>query len=247
RGGFNRLMKQFAIIGLDFFGLRALEELIPFGIDILIIDKNEELIQSYKDKVSNAYVIDVTKIDALKKVLPKTIDVAIVDLGGNVEASILMINYLKELGIRQIVIKAETDQRGKIFELLGATMVVFPHREALKRIIPMLLSPLLMNYFPISEDLIIAEVKVPLKFSGKSLIQVDLRKNHRMNVIAIKDQETNKYQNFSPHYEFKDEDVILVSGSEKDISNFIQHPIKPKSKGLMNFIKGFFQPKKQKK
>ncbi|MBN2533038.1 MAG: TrkA family potassium uptake protein [Spirochaetales bacterium] len=238
-------MKQCAIIGLDVFGLRALEELIPFGIDILIIDKNEELIQLYKEKVSNAYVIDVTRLESVEKVIPKTIDVAIIDLGDSIEASILIINYLKEIGIKQIVVTADTDQHGKIFEILGATLVVFPQKEAVKRIIPLLISPLLMNYFPISEDLIIAEVKVPVKFYEKTLIQVDLRKNFSLNVIAIKGQESGKYQNFSPVYQFKEEDIILVAGSEKHISDFIQQPIIPnKSKGFINFIKGFFTHKK---
>ncbi|MBN2737499.1 MAG: TrkA family potassium uptake protein [Spirochaetales bacterium] len=240
-------MRQCAIIGLDIFGLRALEELIVFNIDILLIDKDEELIQSYKDKVSSAFVMDVTKLESVEKMIPKSIDVAIIDLGGNMEASILIIHYLKELGIQQIVVTADTDQHGKIFEILGATMVVYPEREAIKRIIPLLVSPLLMNYFPISEDLIIAEVKVASKFTGKSLIQVDLRKNYQLNVIAIKNQENNKYQNFNPAYQFKNDDVILVSGNEKDISKFIQQPIKPQNKGLMSFIKGLFTTKKQKK
>lgn len=238
-------MRQCAIIGLDVFGLRALEELIDFDIDILLVDKDEDLIQSYKDKVSSVFVLDVTRLESVEKIIPKSIDVAIVDLGDNIEASILIINYLKELGIKQIVVTADTDQHGKIFEILGATMVVYPQREAIKRIIPLLLSPLLMNYFPISEELIIAEVKVPVKYTGKSLIQVDLRKNYQLNVIAIKNLENNKYQNFSPNYEFKNEDVILVSGNEKDISKFIQQPIRAKNKGLMNFIKGMFSQKKQ--
>jgi trk system potassium uptake protein len=240
-------MRQCAIIGLDIFGLRALEELIAFDIDILLIDKNEELIQNYKDRVSNAFVLDVTRLESVEKIIPKSIDVAILDLGSNIEASLLIINYLKELGIKQIVVTADTDQKGRIFEILGATMVVYPHREAVKRIIPLLLSPLLMNYFPISEELIIAEIKVPEKFMGKSLIHVNLRKNYQLNVIAIKKQEDNKFHNFRPTYQFNNEDVILVSGSENDVSRFLKQPIRPTGKGLLKFFKRVFSSKRQKK
>jgi trk system potassium uptake protein TrkA len=154
------MMKQFVIIGLDIFGKRALEELIPLEVDILIIDKDKEVIQNYKDKVASAYVADVTQIEIIEKIIPRTIDTAIIDLGDKIEASILVTHYLKQLGVREIVVKAESDQHGNILKIIGATMVIFPNKEAAKKIIPLLVSPLLLNYFPISEELIIAEVKV---------------------------------------------------------------------------------------
>jgi len=232
-------MRQFAIIGLDIFGERALEELAPLDISLLIVDKNEAIIQNYKNRVAAAYVMDVTKMDALEKIIPKTIDVAIVDLGENIEAAMLVTNFLKGLGIKQIVVKADTDQQGKILKILGATMVIFPQKEAIRRVIPMLISPLLLNYLTISEELIIAEVCVPVKFIGMTLIDANLRKNHQLNVIAIKNTKENQYQNFSLYYQFAKDDVILVSGDEKHISEFVGQPISTRSKTISGIIKNF--------
>ncbi|MBN2534539.1 MAG: TrkA family potassium uptake protein [Spirochaetales bacterium] len=230
-------MKQFAVIGLSTFGRRALEELVYMDLEILLIDRDQEVIQNYKNQVSNVFVLDVIKLESLKKIIPRTLDVAIIDLGDNIEATFLITNYLRELGIKQIVVKADSDQHGNILKILGATMVVFPDKEAVKRIIPLLTSNLLLNYFPISEELIIAEVKVPGKFMAKTLIEADLRKNYQLNVIAVKSHENDNYHNFSPDYRFGGEDIILVSGNEKSISGFINYPLVQKNKGVINFIR----------
>lgn len=233
------MTKQFAIIGLDIFGERALEELIPLDIELIIVDKNEAKIQGYKSKVTNAYVVDVTKIEAIEKIIPRTVDVAIVDLGENIEAAMLVTNCLKQMEIKQIVVKADTDQQGNILKILGATMVVFPQKEAIKRIIPLLISPLLLNYLTISDELIIAEVRVPDKFIGQTILDANFRKNYQLNVIAFKNRNSSQYQNFSLHYQFEEDDIILVSGTEKNISDFVQQPIAPKTKGLVGFFKSF--------
>jgi trk system potassium uptake protein TrkA len=236
------MMKQFVIIGLDIFGKRALEELIPLEVDILIIDKDKEVIQNYKDKVASAYVADVTQIEIIEKIIPRTIDTAIIDLGDKIEASILVTHYLKQLGVREIVVKAESDQHGNILKIIGATMVIFPNKEAAKKIIPLLVSPLLLNYFPISEELIIAEVKVPTQYMGKSVLDAHLREKYQLTIIAVKNND--QYRMIMPEYIFNEGDIILVAGNETYISTFIQSPIVPKSKSILKVIKRLFTGRK---
>lgn len=228
--------KQFAIIGLDSFGRRALEELIPLGVDILIIDKDEEVIEQYKQDVSSAFVVDVTKIDTITKIIPKTLDAVLIDLGDNMEASILITNYLHELGIKEIIARAETDGHGNILKIVGATMVVFPNKEAVKRIVPLLISPLLLNYLPISKDLTIAEVKVPGDYRNKTLLESNIRSKYELVVIAVKSAE-GEYQIINPEYVFNEGDIALVAGNEKHISDFLQTPLVPKSRSFVKFFK----------
>jgi len=235
--------KQFAVIGLSSFGCRALEELILFGVDILIIDKDEEVIERYKDQVSSAFVADVTKIDTITKIIPKTLDAVIIDLGDSIEASILITHYFHELGVKEIIARAETDGHGNILKIVGATMVIFPNKEAVKRVIPMLISPLLMNYVPISMDLTIAEVKVPNQYINKTLIESNLRSKYQMVVIAIKNN--NEYKMINPEYLFLEGDIALVAGTEKNISNFLQAPIVPKGNAFANFFKIFISGSKK--
>jgi len=233
-------MKQFAIIGLGNFGRRILEEVADLDCEILIIDKDREIIEIYKDRVANAFIADAINAEIINKLIPATIDAAIVDLGGKPEASILVTNYLKKMGIRNIIAKAETDEHGEILDLVGATKVVFPNLEAAKRIAPMLVSSLISSYLPLSKDFIIAEVKPPDRYIGKSLIQSNLRKEYQLNVIAVRKESGEDYSFFSPDYILADDDIFLVAGREENISRFAQVNFSARyGQGLKGFFKRF--------
>ncbi len=213
-------MKQFVIIGVGAFGARVIEELLFTDVEVLIIDKREEIIEQYKNQVSAAYIADVINEEIIKKIVPNSIDAAIVDVGGNIEASVLVTNYLNKLGVRHIIAKAETNQHGEILEIVGASHVVFPNREAAKRIVPPLVSSALFNYLPISKGLVIAEVRVPPKFEGKSLIEANLRREYNLNVIAITDELDGEFHFFKPDHKLEKDDILLIVGHEADIAAF---------------------------
>lgn len=238
------MKKQFLIIGLGSFGQSCIETLLDYDVDILLIDKNEETVNLYKDRVANAFVVDVTKFETIERIIPPTIDVAILDLGKNIEVSILLTNYLKKRGIKDIVSKGETYQHGEILQLLGATKVIFPNREAANKIIPLLLAPVLTDYFPIAKELIIAEIKVPENIVGQTLIQADIRKKYQLNLIAFKTERDGEYKDFSPDYRFKINDTILVFGNEKNIYKFLQDSKTPQQKMTFNFFKKIFKTNK---
>jgi trk system potassium uptake protein TrkA len=243
-------MKQFAIIGLDTFGKRILEELIETGSEILIIDKDREVIEYYKDKVTSAFIADALNEEIIRKLIPDTIDAAIIDLGDAVEVSILVTNYLKKIGVKEIVAKAESNEHGEILTLVGATRVIFPNKEAAKRITPLLLSSFIFTYLPINEDFIIAEVKVPPKYVGKTLIEVNLRREHGLNVIAFRKEDSQDYSLYTPEHILQEDDVCVIAGREKDITTFAQIVIPENGKGWRNLFRRFFsrfnKPKEEK-
>lgn len=216
-------MKQFAIIGVSKFGYRVLEELSQIDCEILIIDKDRELIEKLKERVGYAYIADVLNEETIRRLVPATVDAAIVDLGDRTEASILVTNYLKKIGVPRIIAKAETDEHGEILGIVGATDVIFPNREAARRLTPMIAYSQLFNYLPISEGLIIAEIKVPAKHIGMTLIEADFRRAYRFNVIAIRrtDDEKAGYHFFDPDYRLQENDILLVAGSEDDLSTLV--------------------------
>lgn len=150
-------MNKFAIIGLGAFGVRMLEELLHFTDEVIIIDKDPNLIKKYEGKAVRGHTVNITDEESLRKSIPQGIGTAIVDLGGRIELSLMVTKYLKLLGIKEIVVKAETDQHEHLLSMVGATKVIFPDREAAKRVMPMLASTLLLNFMPISADLALAE------------------------------------------------------------------------------------------
>jgi trk system potassium uptake protein TrkA len=234
-------MKQFAIIGLGNFGRRMLEELSNVECEILIIDKSPETIDLYKDKVSSAFIADAINEEIINRLIPNSIDAAIVDLGDSIEVSILVTNYLKKMGVKHIIVKSESKEHAEILDLIGATQVIFPNREAAKRVAPMLLSSLITSYFPLSKEFCMAEIRFPPKYIGKSLIEINLRREYQINVIAVRKDDGEEYHFFSPEHIIQEDDVFLIAGNEGDISRFanISFPAK-QSKGVSDIIKHFF-------
>ncbi len=234
-------MKQFAIIGMSSFGQRMLEELSQLECEILIVDKDKDVIEALKDKVASAFIADAMSEETIKKLIPATIDAAIIDLGDRIEVSILVTNYLKKMGVANIIAYAETDEHGEILEIVGATHVVFPNREAAKRITPMLVSSLIFNYMPIGDGLVIAEVEVPSKFFGMTLIEANLRRTHGLNVVAIRNESgQGEYKFFSPEYRLQPKDILLVVGSEENIYGFSGQKTVKRTAGISKIFKNLF-------
>lgn len=233
-------MKQFAIVGLGFFGVRVLEELLQYDVDIMVLDKDSGAIETYKELVGAAYVVDLIREDIIEELVPADLDAAIVDLGKHLEASILVTNYLKKHGVKRIVAKAETDQHGEILGIVGATEVVFPNREAAKRIALPLITSSLFNYVPIGTGLVMAELTLPEEFHGKSLLESNLRSEYRLNVIAARPAHYGQYNFVDAGYTIRADEMVLVVGSEEDIAALSGHEEKGGGAGVFKGMQRAF-------
>jgi trk system potassium uptake protein TrkA len=238
-------MKQFAIIGLGAFGLRMLEELLTITNEIIIIDKDKDIIEKYKDSAKAAYITDAINESALAKIIPPELDAVIVDLGGKIEVSIMTTNYLKKMGIKDIIVKAQTDEHGEVLTMVGATQVIFPDREAAKRITPMLASSFLFNFMPISKNLALAEVQANENCIDKTLLDANLRKTFALNVVAMRKADKEEFYFINdPAYVFTEEDVLLVAGEEKNINKFSRNAERVQKAGFGNLFRNLFPRKK---
>ncbi len=234
-------MKQFAIIGLGTFGIRMLEELLSITNEIIIIDKDKDIIEKYKELAKLAYITDAINEAALRKIIPKEIDAVIVDLGGKIEVSLMTTNYLKKIGIKEIIVKAQTDEHGELLSMVGASKVIFPDREAAKRITPMLASSILFNFMPISQNLALAEVQPNEDCLGKTLLEANLRKNMGLNVVALRKRDSEEFHFINdPSYVFAEDDVLLVAGDERNITAFLGTDIKKSGKSRVSIFRSLF-------
>ena len=216
-------MNKFAIIGLGAFGIRMLEELLRFTNDVIIIDKDPNLIKKYESKAVKGYTVNITDEESLRKSIHQRIGTAIVDLGGRIELSLMVTKYLKQLGIKEIVVKAENDQHEHLLSMVGAPEVIFPDREAAKRVMPMLASTLLLNFMPISADLALAEVSINEKYIGMTLLEANVRKELGLNVVAVRKPDCESFEFIEPDYRFAADDILLLAGSEEHIFVFSHH------------------------
>ena len=91
--------------------------------------RREEIVQEMSGAVTQAVQLDATDEKALKAVGIENIDVAIVAIGENLQASILISILLEDMGVKEVIAKARTPLHGRILEKIGADRVIFPEKE----------------------------------------------------------------------------------------------------------------------
>jgi len=123
------LMNSFVVIGMGRFGQSVAKTLYQLGKDVLVIDQDEEVIQEISEEVTHAVVGNATDEHVLKSLGIRNFDVAVVAIGVDIQSSILVTVLLKELGVKYVVAKAQTELHAKVLNKVGADKVIFPERD----------------------------------------------------------------------------------------------------------------------
>jgi trk system potassium uptake protein len=232
------MKRQFVIIGLGEFGWRMLERLSEISDDIVVIDIDKDMVEKAKDLARQAFAADALNEKALEHLVPPGADAAIVDLGDSLEASIMVTSQLKGLGIGSIVVRTDTEERGRILAMVGATRVVYPDREAADQVAPLLASSELFAYMPIGSGISLGEVKAPAGVVGKTLIETDLRRTRNVNVVAVRKAGAVDLSWVDPAYKIGEGDSLLVAGSEEAIFDLSGARLPGGKRGLMDLLFG---------
>ncbi len=186
------MKKSFAVIGMGRFGRCVAMELYNNGADVMVIDSNSEVINRMAESVTCAISIDVCSAEALKNTGISNMDVVIVAMADSLEPSIMCVMTAKELGVPVVVAKAKDEITGSILKKVGADSVVFPERESGVRISKKLMSDNFLDFFELSDTVDLVEILPKKEWVGKSLKQLNLRKEYKINVVAIKENEDVK-------------------------------------------------------
>ena len=211
--------KQFLIIGLGRFGSSIAKTIYELGHDVLAIDKDEEKVQEISDYVTHAVQMDSTDESILKTLGVTNFDVEVVTIGSNLQDSVMATLILKELGVKYIIAKANNELHAKVLTKIGADKVVLPERDMGTRVAHNLVSSNILDYIELSEEYSILEIEAIKEWFNKSLKEIEIRKKHGINVVAIKRGEK---VNISPSAEdiIKENDVLVALGSAKDLNKF---------------------------
>ena len=219
RGMIKMSKKQFLIIGLGRFGSSIAKTIYELGHDVLAIDNDEEKVQEISDYVTHAVQMDSTDESILKTLGVTNFDVAVVTIGSNLQDSVMATLILKELGVKYIIAKANNELHAKVLTKIGADKVVLPERDMGTRVAHNLVSSNILDYIELSEEYSILEIEAIKEWFNKSLKEIEIRKKHGINVVAIKRGEK---VNISPSAEdiIKENDVLVALGSAKDLNKF---------------------------
>lgn len=210
------MKKVFGVIGLGRFGFNVAKTLAEGGAEVIACDIDEEKVKQISELVSSAFILDATDEKALKESGIANADTVIVSIGESVEASILVVVQLMELGVKEIIAKAVNPLHGRVLERLGVSRVIHPERDMAIRLAHSLLLGGFIEEIPITEEYSIFEMIAPEKFHNKALRELDLRKRYDMTVLAIK-REEKFIVNPSGDEKILSKDILVVLGNKTKI------------------------------
>lgn len=181
-------MKSILLIGVGRFGRHIAAELNALGHQVMAVDRDEERINEILPMVTNAQIGDSTQEDFLRSLGINNYDVCFVAIGGNFQNSLETTSLLKELGARLVVARAERDVQAKFLLRNGADEVVYPEKQMAKWAAIRYSSNHLLDYIELDESHAMLEVPVPHAWVGLSVVKLDIRRKHNINIIAIKER-----------------------------------------------------------
>ena len=227
-------MRRFAVIGLGRFGKKLAIALAMSGAEVIAIDKNRDEIELITAQVSHAVRLDSTDEEALKSQGVDKVDVAIIGIGqgaGGFESAILTVVNLRQMGIKQIYARAEDLIAGEVFSKVGATEVIYPEIESAERWAFKLIAPQIGEKIDFAEGYSLARIKAPASFNGRTVMDLQLRQKHNVNLVLIKRGENSKQKKAEkgkiinvpmPSTVIYQDDILMVAGSDADLAKLPQ-------------------------
>jgi len=209
---------EVVVIGLGRFGSSVAHTLVDMGYEVLGIDANEQIVQDHSDALTHVLQADTTSPKTLKQVGAADAATVVVCIGTGIEASVLTVTALVDLGVRNIWAKAITGAHGRILQRVGAHHVVYPEAEMGKRVAHLVTGDMI-EYVALDEDFVMVELTAPPELSGVPLGQSGLRDKYKVTVVCVKkagqqftyaDRETVLAAN----------DLIVVAGHREHVNRF---------------------------
>jgi trk system potassium uptake protein TrkA len=228
---------QYAVIGLGLFGMTVANSLVREGAEVIVVDRDKNIIDQIKDKQAYPYILDGTNEDALREAGIDSVDCAVVCIGKDMVASILSTLLMKKFKIPRIIARANNQAHAQILSLMGVSQIIEPEVESAQKLAKQLVGQMgfLVSYEKIWKDHAIVEVRANNAMVGKSLAELDFRKKFGINVIAIKTPIEKLSDDFSnvmdfdinevpdPSAPIKDGEILIIIGNIEAIEKLNKH------------------------
>ncbi len=182
----DRYKKQYVIFGLGRFGVSLTKALYDYGAEVLVVDEDEEKINEISPFCTHAACCDATDERNLEQLGINNMDVAIVCIASNVEASIFITLMCKQMGIPMIIAKASDNRHKLVLQRIGADMVIIPEEAMGEKVAATLVKPNMVEIMARSDKFRMVEIRTPKKWQDKTLAELDLRNTEHVTLVVIK-------------------------------------------------------------
>lgn len=208
--------RQIVVVGLGRFGSSVGKNLHDLGHDVLGVDVDPDLVELHTGELTHAVAADCTDEESLRALGLRNFDTAVVAIGHDVQASILITVLLKEIGIPRVIVKAANELHGRTLMKVGADKVIYPERDMGARLAHSLVTGSMLDYIELTAEHTIMELTAPPNLVGLTLRDLNLRARYGINVIAIK---TGEEINAAPHASdvVQAGDVLVLLGTNQGV------------------------------
>ncbi len=214
-------MKSILIIGMSRFAQHLCENLLEYNNQIMIVDKNEERVETLASRVTTALVADCTKEDVLKNIGVSDFDICFVCMGDDFLSNLEVTCILKDLGAKYVVSLSRSTKNTKFLLRNGADEVIHPDKDVAARFAVTCSNDNLFDYIELEEDYSIYEITPISDWINKTLVESNIRAKYNISIIGIKD--LNGKLNIAPsaQYTIKDTDHLVVIAHDDDIKKVL--------------------------
>jgi len=218
------MLGDVAVIGLGQFGTQLAVSLAESGVPVLAIDRRMERVETLRASVARALCLDSTDEEALSAVRIGDIGTAVCAIGDDVQASILTVALLHQFGVSRIIARAVSELHARILRRVGASEVINPARDIALRLASRLLQPGLVDRVPIAPGYALNEIEAPAWTAGRTLLDLDVRKQFRLSILAVKRVEGGVEKvigNPGGETAIVQGDVLVTLGDDESIRRFL--------------------------
>lgn len=209
--------KTYAVFGLGKYGKAVAKALVSSGAEVIAVDKHEDIVNEVAQEIPVCKCADVTDPEVIKQLDIGSVDVVVICMAENIEATVMAIALCKEAGVSTVIAKSCEELHRTIFSKVGADKVVFPEHESGIRLAKSLLSNGFTDIIGLSKDVSMVEIPVKAEWVNKSLVELNFRKKYSLNIVAIIDGE-DVITNIDPNAPLKENTTMIVIANKDKLA-----------------------------
>ena len=211
------MKKTYAVFGLGRYGIAVARELVFNGVEVIAVDSDEKIVNAAAAELPICKCADITDPEVIRQLGISNVDVVIIAMANNLEASVMAVTLCKEIGVKTVIAKSGNEMHQKILSRVGADKVVFPENESGIRLAKNLLSSGFVDMVSLAKNVSMIELDMKPEWVDKNLIELNLRKKYSINVVAVRRGDTVSVD-IDPHEKRKADDKLIVIANIETLS-----------------------------
>ena len=211
------MKKTYAVFGLGRYGIAVARELVANGMEVIAVDRDERIVNAAAVDLPICKCADITDPEVIRQLAIANVDVVIISMASNLEASVMAVTLCKEIGVKTVITKCANEMHQKILTRVGADKVVFPENESGIRLAKNLLSSGFVDMVSLAKNVSMIELDMKPDWAGKNLIELNLRKKFSINVVALRRGDQVSVD-IDPHAPLLETDKLIVIANTQKLN-----------------------------